>query len=76
MLSGKWEAAMPYQITYEPWLPIAGVTAKTVERETAAEAWASVTFLVASDEKTTIIDAYGWEISREELRARAQREFN
>jgi hypothetical protein len=67
---------MPYQITYEPLLPSVAARPRTVELQTAAEAWASVLMLIANGETTTIVDPYGKTISREELRARARKEAN
>ena len=65
---------MPYSITYEPMSRIAGVKPNTVTKETAAEAWALVQQLNASDEKTEIRDAHGRDIGWEELRLLAERE--
>jgi hypothetical protein len=67
---------VPYKITYEPVNRIMGVTAKTVERQTAAEAWALVQSLNASDERTIIRDASGKEVGWQELRAQAMKEVN
>jgi hypothetical protein len=60
---------MSYLVTHEPLIPKKGATAKTVERATAAEAWASVLVLVANGEKTTIADPSGNNISQQKLLA-------
>ena len=67
---------MPYKLTFEPRNKISGVKPSTVEIETAAEAWAEVTCLEASDEKVTVQDASGRAISSEELRIQAKKEAN
>lgn len=68
--------AMPYKITYEPLNRIVGVTPKTVEKETAAEAWKLVDGLMHSDERVTIIGPRGLKIGWQELKEIASREGN
>jgi hypothetical protein len=67
---------MTYQITYEPLLPMEGIAPTTIERETAAEAWAAVLVLTANSKKTMIIDPDGKKISQQKLHARANKEAN
>jgi hypothetical protein len=62
---------MPFIITFEPLNRIQGVKPTTVSKETAAEAWAEVQCLMASDERVTINNGtMGWQ----ELRMLAQKE--
>jgi hypothetical protein len=65
-----------YTITSGPRNPIAGVAEKSVSKETAADAWALVQQLDASDEKATIRNSSGRWIGRRELRSRATKEAN
>ena len=67
---------MPYEITYEPVNRIAGVAAKTVTKETAAEALKLVEALNRSDAKTTVKDTLGYYIGLEELSRLAAKETN
>jgi len=63
---------MTFSVTFGPRNPIPGVRHKTVEKETAAEAWALVLQLEASDEEARVHDASGREVGREELRTLAK----
>ena len=65
---------MPYKISFEPLSRISGVKSKTVEKETAAEAWKLADGLMRSDEIVKIIHPYGHEIGWQELRELAKRE--
>jgi hypothetical protein len=67
---------LPYSITYEPINRIAGVKAKTVTVETAAEAWLLVDSLQRSDEKAVVKDAAGRDMQWAELRDLAAKEAN
>ena len=67
---------MAYTITFQPLNRFDGVTPNTVTKATAAEAWAEVQMLQASDERTTIRDQDGQTISWQELRALAAQEAN
>lgn len=66
---------MPYKVTYEPQNRIAGVKAKTIETETAAEAWRAVDGLMRSDEKVTmIVSPHNGEIGWQEMEQLAAKE--
>jgi hypothetical protein len=65
---------MSYKITSEPRKRISGVKAKTVEKETAGEAWKLVDGLMRSDEMVKILHPYGHEIGWQELSEIAKRE--
>lgn len=67
---------MPYKVTFEPLNRIAGVKPKTVEIETAAEAWMEVYGLMKSDERVTIVDPHGRTIGWQELKEIAAKEAN
>ncbi|MBB6250113.1 hypothetical protein [Nitrospirillum iridis] len=67
---------MPYTITFQPLYLTAGVTPKSVTKNTAAEAWTLVQQLHASDEKTEIKDSLGHPIEWQELRILAEKEAN
>lgn len=61
---------MTFKITYEPLNRIDGVKPKTVEIETAHDAWVQVNGLMQSDERVTISEN-GRAITWQELRDRA-----
>jgi len=67
---------MAYHVTFEPRNRIQGVKPSTAVMETAAEAWAEVQMLEASDEKAEVRDDAGRVIERYELRDLAAKERN
>ena len=67
---------MAYTITFQPLNRFDGVTPNTVTKATAAEAWAEVQMLEASDERVTIRDQDGQTIGWQGLRDLVAKEAN
>jgi hypothetical protein len=67
---------MAFHITFEPINRIQGVKPRTVTKETAAEAWAEVQGLQASDERTSVKDDSGRHVEDWQLRELAAKERN
>jgi hypothetical protein len=67
---------MPYKVTFEPLNRIRGVKPKTVEIETAIDAWKTVDGLQRSDEKVLIVHPSGRQIGWQELRDEALKKIN
>jgi hypothetical protein len=67
---------MAFYIQYQPLNPILGVGPRTVSKQTAAEAWAEIQMLEASDERVEVRDAGGRIIDKAELRVLAEQEQN
>ncbi|MEP0313484.1 hypothetical protein [Hyphomonas sp.] len=65
---------MPYKITFQPISKIAGVRPKTVERDSAKEAWKLVYGLMQSDERVEILSPSGWPMDWQELKRVASEE--
>ncbi len=65
---------MTYHLTYQPFNWIAGVSPTTVTKETAAEAWATVQQLEASDHRVEILGPSGHMMDRITLRELAAKE--
>ena len=67
---------MAYSITFEPTIPVVGLAAHTVIKQTAVATWTLVQKLEVNKERVLIKDASGREIDRGEIQRLATEEMS